>query len=722
MKPPLTRRLRTTIVSPFGELGGAELWLLGVLDHTERLDAEAVLLRDGPLRAELTARGVPVVVHPTGRGPRDVAEASSWLRRHLQAVDPDVVMSNGVKAAAVAGPSATALGVPSVWIKHDHSFDRTLTPVLARLATKVMVVTEEMQRTVRRRDVEVIEPPRPSEPPLPRQRARSCLEAYGLDAASRRLTLVMMTRLVPYKGVDVAIQALAHPEADRWDLAVFGGEDASAPAERERLVALADALGILDRVHLFGHVDHARTLLSGCDALAMLTRRAGRRTPGREAFGMAAMEAMIAGLPVVAPDDGGTVAARIGHGAGLLVDATDPRSVGQALATLSDDTTRDRMATVALQRAEQFAGRDEVADRVVRLLCAAALRPGAGIAKGPPMSVVSPVLNERPVIDRLVHPLLEQASPADELVVVDAGSTDGTRERLDWWRQQDGRLRVVDVNRGSIGASRNAGVQAAQHATIACTDAGCRPDPQWLDSLRAAAAETLPTDLVVGTYRVAVRPERLFEVAMSAVAWPDPDELRRQTPARRVWSRMFGLRFAANRVDGRSVAFSKVAWLRAGGFPEHLATAEDEAFGAGVLRSGGSSQLCQDATVTWFQRESIVEAFQQFRGYGRGGGHSRSSLLVRKDVLRLLAYAAGVAALTKGTARTRLGVGACSALLLSYPTRRLLRRDHPKPALLLVPFAQVLKDSAKVLGAFEAVFLRRTKGASAAAPSPSGLP
>ena len=704
---PLTRQLRTTVVSPFGEVGGAELWLLRVLDKTSRLDVDVVLLRDGPLRPELERRGLPVVVRATGRRPRDLARASVWLHGHLKRHNPDVIVGNGIKGQVVSAPGATALGIPSLWVKHDHSYDRSLTPLLGRLATQVMVVTAEMRSVVRRRDVEVIEPPRPDDAPLPREEALERLGQLRVTGSPQRLHLAMLTRLVPYKGIDVAIEALAHHGAQRWDLVVFGGADPSAPEERARLLALAQSLGVHDRVHLVGHVDDARNLLSGCEALAMLTRRAGRRTPGREAFGTAAMEAMIAGLPVLAPDDGGAVANRVRDGAGMLVDAAAPASVAQALSALSDDAARQAMAEEAGRRAERFSTAEQVAERFVRLLCRASLRPGAGLTAGPPVSVVSPVLNERPVIDRLVGPLLEQARPEDEVVVIDAGSTDGTTERLAWWADQDPRLSTVSVSKGSIGASRNAGVRAAHHDLIACTDAGCEPDPGWLDALRAAAADRPPLDLVVGTYRVAVRPDRPFEAALAAVAWPDPEELRRQTPAGRAWTRLFGLWFSATRVDGRSVCFTRSAWERAGGFPEHLATAEDEAYGAAVLRNGGSAELCWDATVLWFQRKTVREAFRQFRGYGRGGGHSRSAQLLRNDALRVAGYAAAAVTLTLGGTRARLVAGGSLGLLFSWPAHRVLRRGQPHRALLLLPVAQVLKDTAKVVGAGEAVLLRR---------------
>lgn len=272
------------------------MWLLRLLDSTNRLDVDAVLLRDGPFRGELESRGIAVIIRPVGPRARDIVAASWWFRRRLKVHDTDVVVANGIKAQAVAGPAATAGGVPVVWVKHDHSYDALLTPALARLANRVVVTTRELMPAVGRTDTVVIEPPRPADQPLPAELAASRLVQLGVPSAPGRLLVAMATRLAAYKGVDTAIRALTHEPATAWDLVVFGDDDASEPGERRRLEQLASSLGVRERVHLVGHVPDAARLLTACHALAVLTRPAGRRTPGREGFSMAAMEAMLAGL------------------------------------------------------------------------------------------------------------------------------------------------------------------------------------------------------------------------------------------------------------------------------------------------------------------------------------------------------------------------------------------------------------------------------------------
>jgi glycosyltransferase involved in cell wall biosynthesis len=702
----LSPRLRTLLVNPFGDLGGAEIYLLRLLDVTDRLDVEAVLLRDGPLRAELERRGIPVDVLEVGRTGAAIARAIPRMRRLMRDRRPEVVLANGIKAQAVVGPAAALTGHPVLWIKHDHSYDRWLTPALARVSDRVVATAEDVAAASARADVVLIPPARP-ETPLPRDDARAVLTTRGMSFEADRSRLVMLTRLTPYKGVDTAIRALA--AAPSWELVVLGGADPAEPEEGARLEDLARRCGVSDRLRLLGHVPEAARLLSAFDALAVLTRDGGPRTPGREGFGMAAMEAMVAGVPVIAPDDDGAVARRTAaSGSGILVDATDPDSVARALTDLGDDGLRQQLAAAASAGAGQFDSLPRSADRLVDLLCEVACRPGAGVARRPAVSVVSPVLDEVAVLDRLVPPVLAQLDDADEFVLVDSGSVDGTRERLRRWQETDPRVRLLEVPRCSIGASRNHGVAAAKNDLVLCTDAGCQVGPDWVSRMRAALAAPDAPDLVVGTYQVAVRPGRRFEVAMAAVAWPDPCEVSGAGLLVRVWTCTLGPRFSARRVDGRSVGFRREAFERAGGFPTGLATAEDEAFGRAVRQAGGRAVLLADATVTWWQRNSVRDAFRQFRGYGRGGGASRSRLLLHNDLVRAGGYLLLVGAFAAGGRRARVAAGAASAAFFAVPAQRVLRRRQSWSAVALLPVAQLVKDGGKLAGVAEALVLGRT--------------
>ncbi|SHN46365.1 glycosyltransferase [Cryptosporangium aurantiacum] len=725
----ITRPLEALVVTPSGVLGGAESWLLSMLDHTDRLQPRVVMLEDGPLRAELIRRGIPVTVRPVGRTGAAIAAATAWLARALRAVDPDVVIGNGVKAQCVVAPAALAVGVPSVWVKHDYSYDRRLARGLAAASGRVVATADDVALAARRADTLTITPPRPR-PPHSRDEAVQVLRALNVPA-DERLILAMPVRFVPYKGIDTAIRALAEPYAAGWDLLAIGPDDPSRPGERDRLASLAADWGVADRVHLRQSVPSVGRLLAGADAVAVLTRPDGPRTPGREGFGLTALEAQLAGVPVIAVDDGGPVARRIGpqplgsvsRSAGILVPPADPAEVAGALAALDDAEVRAALGAEGHRRSAHHPDAVTQAARFAALLAEVARRPGAGLCRvsAPAISVVSPVLDEAPVIDGLIGTLAAQLGPDDEYVLVDGGSTDGTAERIAAWHAEDRRIRLVRHGGGTIGFSRNRGVEAARHEFIACTDAGCTPSATWLDGFRAAAAETtaaarrlgenpaeFPIELYVGVYSAAVRAGRWFEPAMAAMNWPDPEELRRRTALRALYGRLFGRSFSASRVDGRSVGFTRDVWAAAGGFPEDLRTAEDEAFGRAVRAVGARTALTLDAAVTWYQRVGVRAAFAQFRGYGRGGGTGRSGALLQRDAIRLGGYLGATAAIVWGGTPGRVLAAAGAAAYFSLPVARVLRRGQSPLVLPLVPVAAVLKDGAKLVGTAEALLASLT--------------
>lgn len=329
-------RLRVCVVAPFGVLGGAESWLLRLLDATGELAPRAVLLADGPLRAELEQRGIPVTVRTIGRTAAQQVTAMGWLAAELRRRRPDVVLANGVKAALAAVPACRLLRVPVVWAKHDHAFDSQLARPLGLLADKIVAAVEELGAATNRADVVVVPPPGPERPPADRAAARGFWAARGLmldDIPS----LVMAGRLVPYKGVDDAIRSLVLPGGSNWRLVVVGGDDPSAPGERARLRRMTSELHLEDRVRLLHPVPDVGHWLAAFDALAVLTRSDGRVSG--EGFGTSAFEAMVAGVPVIAVN-GGAVVRRLEGRAGIGVPAGDAGAIADALAVYAAPEAR----------------------------------------------------------------------------------------------------------------------------------------------------------------------------------------------------------------------------------------------------------------------------------------------------------------------------------------------------------------------------------------------
>jgi len=181
----------------------------------------------------------------------------------------------------------------------------------------------------------------------------------------------MAGRLVPYKGVEDAIEALALMPDERWRLVVIGVDDPSSPREKERLQRLADQLGAAHRVVWLPHIPEVGRWLSAFDAVAVLTKRGGPRTPGKEGFGTIAFEAMLAGVPVVAVQ-GGAVVRRLAGRGGIGVPEGSPGAVAAALVSLSDAERRRQAGAAGRELVSEHPDARQAARDLVDVLASSA--------------------------------------------------------------------------------------------------------------------------------------------------------------------------------------------------------------------------------------------------------------------------------------------------------------------------------------------------------------
>ena len=199
------------------------------------------------------------------------------------------------------------------------------------------------------------------------------LDAERRGQARRRLgvapgeTLVLsVSRLVPRKGMDRLIEAVARLAPGRPDLRLL---IAGAGRDAGRLEALVRRTGAPAR--LLGRVaeDALADLYGASDLFAMLCRK---RWFGleQEGFGIVFLEAAAAGVAQIAGDSGGAAEA-VEHGAGgLVVDKPDDvEAVADALAALLDDPERRRrLGAAARRRVEKHFSYDHLARRLRQVL------------------------------------------------------------------------------------------------------------------------------------------------------------------------------------------------------------------------------------------------------------------------------------------------------------------------------------------------------------------
>ena len=172
------------------------------------------------------------------------------------------------------------------------------------------------------------------------------------------LAIGCIGRLVPQKGLDTLLQALARQRGAKWRLTIVG----DGP-ERERLEALASDLRLAARVRWTGGLPAEQVANLWAD-LDVLVQPSLALTDWREANGQVLMEAM-ANEVVVLGTDSGVIPELIGD-AGLVVPSGDTEALADAVEKLSDQNTRRALAHAGRARALRLYSDDAIAERTLQ--------------------------------------------------------------------------------------------------------------------------------------------------------------------------------------------------------------------------------------------------------------------------------------------------------------------------------------------------------------------
>jgi glycosyltransferase involved in cell wall biosynthesis len=359
----------------FGErLGGAENMLMTFLRHVDRSRVEptVVFFAPGPFEREVAALGIDTLVFVPGRF-RDLhreALAIARLARALRRLRPDLVLAWLTRDQLYVGPAALAAGMAGrvVWWQHllaGGRLDRVATLLPAKaIGTSSHGAAMAQQRMRPSRPTFTVHPgidaPEPGDP----ARAAALREQLGIPAG--RLVATNVARLQPWKGQPLLLHATAALRDRGADVhALFVGGDAHglAPEYGPQLRRTAAELGIEDRVTFAGQVADPGPLLGVTDVLVNLA--------ALEPFGIAMVEAMALGLPVVAVDAVGPREIVVDGATGRIVPAA-PTALADALEELArDGDLRARMGAAGRARfAERFTAARmaaEIEERIERL-------------------------------------------------------------------------------------------------------------------------------------------------------------------------------------------------------------------------------------------------------------------------------------------------------------------------------------------------------------------
>lgn len=189
----------------------------------------------------------------------------------------------------------------------------------------------------------------------------------GLD--EREFIVLQLGRMVPRKGIDTVIEALA-VLASRYRiharLLVVGGDappdGVADSAELRRLVALARQLGVLRQVSFTGprNGDALRYHYSAADVFVT--------TPWYEPFGITPVEAMACATPVIGAAVGGIKHTVVDGRTGYLIPPRDPEALAGRLAHLHDNPAHAReLGQAGWQRAHDAYTWRSVAERILAI-------------------------------------------------------------------------------------------------------------------------------------------------------------------------------------------------------------------------------------------------------------------------------------------------------------------------------------------------------------------
>jgi glycosyltransferase involved in cell wall biosynthesis len=339
--------------------GGVETLLATLARNralTPEVEPEFALCFEGRLSRELTGAGVPL--HMLGevrvRYPLTVMRARRRLRQILSTGSYDAVVCHMAWTQALFGSVARAARVPVAMWQHMASNGRHWLEQWARYAGPELVIctshfaARAFSGVFSTFPVEVVHcpvaAPSISYSQSDRDRVRS-----ELTTAADSVVITHTGRMQEWKGQRLLLQAASIIKSNsQWTIWLVGG--AQRESEQHYLNSLratATELGIEDRIRFAGNRDDVDRLLAASDIHC-------QPNISPEPFGIAFIEALYAGLPVVTTQLGGAIEI-VNDSCGVTVAPNNTVGLAAALGRLvGDERERRRLGDAGPARAREL--------------------------------------------------------------------------------------------------------------------------------------------------------------------------------------------------------------------------------------------------------------------------------------------------------------------------------------------------------------------------------
>ena len=233
-------------------------------------------------------------------------------------------------------------------------------------------------------------------------------------------------------------------------------------------------------------------------------------------------------------------------------------------------------------------------------------------------TLVSTIYNEASRLQDSIADIENQTLKPDEVVIVDAGSNDGTLKILDEWRKKSSSdIKIIIEEKCNVARGRNMAIENATHDLIVSTDFGCRYEKRWLESL----LEKFNSDSVqVVGGNFSIREEDINTLSARAaylLAGGYENDIKGFVPS------------------SRSIAYYKSVWENVGRYPEWLTLAGDDTyFGHQLIAKGHKIHHVKEPLVFWGRHKDFKAYDKEAFRYGLGDGESKDPLNRRNIIVK----------------------------------------------------------------------------------------
>ncbi len=219
------------------------------------------------------------------------------------------------------------------------------------------------------------------------------------------------------------------------------------------------------------------------------------------------------------------------------------------------------------------------------------------------IAIVITTRNEEKSIHNLLESVVIQTKTPNEVIILDAESTDETRKIIRSYKSKIKGLKLIKSRLVNRSKGRNRAIREAKSNIIAVTDAGCMLKKDWLEKITHPIL-TKEAQAVAGFYLTSNSTVLEKSSAPFLAVMPDkidPDEFL---------------------PSSRSIAFTKRAWKEAGKYPEDVSYCEDLTF-AQNLKTKNNLDVQPRALVYWDHYKGINKFFHQIKNYASGDVEAR---------------------------------------------------------------------------------------------------